>query len=318
MLKHFLRSKAPIRAVAVLAALASGMVLPPAAQAVRPGRNGRVAYLKDFTTPGGPNLDVVVFDGRFNHRLTNSADFLGRVTWCDSETLVAAEKHAGIVLLPIDRNSTVGTPYTIYDDPSNTLQDPACDPFGTKVAAAVPSTKSIVTIPVSGRHGLTSPVATTALGGIPMGPAWSSSGDYIAYEDATATASVIEVAAASRHFIGSGTVVTPTTSEFRHGPSWRDDKIYYWKEDTANPGVSRGIFSIRLGDLNEFGPYGGTQAEKCTDPAARPDGDGFLCVGSDNYVKVFPGPRTLINTDAVKPDVERLSEEHHHHCHCKS
>jgi hypothetical protein len=122
------------------------------------------------------------------------------------------------------------------------------------------------------------------------------------------------VAAASRHFVGSGTVVTPARDEFRYGPSWREDKIYYWKLDTrATPPVSRGIFSVSLGDLNEFGPYGGTQAERCTDPAALPDGDGFLCVGADNYIKQFPGPRTLINTDAVKPDVERLSEEHHHH-----
>jgi hypothetical protein len=44
-------------------------------------------------------------------------------------------------------------------------------------------------------------------------------------------------------------------------------------------------------------------------------------VGHDTFIKVFPGPRTLINTDARKPDVERLSDEHHeehHHCHCKS
>ncbi|HZQ77609.1 MAG TPA: hypothetical protein VFE55_09785 [Acidimicrobiia bacterium] len=322
MIKHFLRSKAPIRAVAVLAALASGVVLPPAAQAVRPGRNGRVAYLKDFSTTAVPRLDVVVFDGRFNHRLTNSGDFLGKVTWCDSETLVAAEAGAGIVVLPIDHESTVGTPYTIYDDPTNTLKDPACDPSGRKVAAAVPGTKSIVTIPVNGRHGLTSPVATTALGGIPSDPTWSSSGDYIAYvdnsyDDASGTGdSVIEVAAASRHFVGSGTVVTPSTPNtgFRFGPSWREDTIYYWKSLNLT-GASQGIFSVKLGDLNEFGPYGGTQAEKCIDPAARPDGDGFLCVGADTFIKVFPGPRTLINTDARKPDVERLSEEHHHDDH---
>jgi len=357
MIKHFLRSKAPIRAVAVLAALASGVVLPPAAQAVRPGRNGRVAYLK--AAPGGGYDVQVFFDHRFNKRLTDSHDFIDRVTWCDHETLVAEEAGVGIVVLPISRESDVGTPYVLYDDPKNNLQDPACDPSGTRVAAADLSTNSIVTIPVSGRRGLTSAVAKTALGGEPHEPAWSSSGDYIAYEDRLADASVIEVAAASRHFVGSGTIVTPQTGELRHGPSWREEKIYYWKETPApppapstepprqdptisstltdsggmptgrlhtqlpapDPSASHGIFSIRLGDLNEFGPYGGTQAEKCIDPAARPDGDGFLCVGSDTFIKVFPGPRTLINTDARKPDVERLSDEHHdehHHCHCKS
>jgi len=321
MIKHFLRSKAPIRAVAVLAALASGVVLPPAAQAVRPGRNGRVAYLK--AAPAGPAFDVVVFfDGRFNKRLTDSHDFIDRVTWCDHETLVANELGVGLVVLPISNESDVGTPYTLYDDPTNTLRDPACDPSGTKVAAADTTTGSIVTIPVSGRRGLTSPVASTALGGVPREPTWSSSGDYIAYVDDATTAtgggvSVIEVASASRHFVGSGTVVTPSTAGFRYGPSWREDTIYYWKttDPTAPRPNSVGIFSVKLGNLNEFGPYGGTQAEKCTDPAARPDGDGFLCVGSDTFIKVFPGPRTLINTDARKPDVGRFSEEHHHDDH---
>jgi len=330
MLKHFLRSKAPIRAVAVLAGLASGLVLPPAAQAVRPGRNGRIAYLKSGPPTTPPTYDVVVFfEGRFNKRLTDSHDFIDKVTWCDHETIVGVEQGVGIVVLPISRESDVGTPYVLYDDPTNTLHDPACDPSGTKVAAADTSTGSIATIPVNGRRGVTSPVAATALGGIPRDPTWSSSGDYIAYVDDTTTTggsvSVIEVAAASRRFVGSGTVVTPSTPNtgFRYGPSWREDKIYYWKAtDPANPRTtSVGIFSIKLGDLNEFGPYGGTQAEGCIDRAARPDGDGFLCVGQDTFIKVFPGPRTLINTDARKPDVERFSDEHHdshHHCHCKS
>jgi hypothetical protein len=316
MLKHFLRSKAPIRAVAVLAALASGLVLPPA------------AYLK--AGPAGTDYDVVVFfEGRFNKRLTDSHDFIDRVTWCDHETLVAVQRDVGIVVLPISRESDVGTPYVLYDDPHNVLSDPACDPSGTRVAAADTASKSIVTIPVSGRRGLTSPVAATALGGIPAEPTWSSSGDYIAYVDNTydpnanpGGTAVIEVAAASRHFVGSGTVVTPSTPNtgLRFGPSWREDTIYYWKQ-AAPGGPSLGIFSIRLGDLNEFGPYGGTSTEQCIDPAARPDGNLFLCVGHDTFIKVFPGPRTLINTDARKPDVERLSDEHHeehHHCHCKS
>ena len=185
------------------------------------------------------------------------------------------------------------------------------------MAAADIATGAIVTVPVNGRHGVTSPVATTALGGTPRTPTWSSSGDSLAYEDQTTTATVIEVAAASRHFVGSGTVVTPATSGFRHGPSWREDKIYYWKDagEVPDPATSVGIFSVRLGDLNEFGPYGGTQAEKCVDPAALPDGAGFLCVGADTFIKQFPGPRTLINTDAVKPDVKRRSDEHHHDHH---
>jgi hypothetical protein len=306
MLEHFLRSKTPVRALVVLAVLASGIVLPPAAQAVRPGDNGRVAYLK---APPDADYDVVVFDGRFNHRLTDSHDFLDRVTWCDRQTLVGVQSGVGIVVLPIDRASNVGTPFTIFDDPANNLRDPACDPSGTKVAAADSSTSSIVTIPVNGRHGLRSPVARTALGGTPHEPTWSSSGDYIAYEDRTTDVSVIEVAAASRHFVGSGTVVTPATSGHRRGPSWREEKIYYWK-DLGEAG-SQGIFSVRLGDLNEFGPYGGTQAERCKDPAALPDGDGFLCVGADQFIKRFPGPRTLIDTDSRKPDVERLSDHHH-------
>jgi hypothetical protein len=315
MLEHFLRSKRAVRAVAVVAALAGGIVLPPAAQAVRPGGNGRIAYLKKADPPNTDYDVVVFFEGRFNKRLTDSHDFLDRVTWCDKETLVGVQRGVGIVVLPVDRDSNVGTPYTLYDDKTNTLRDPACDPTGTKVAAADTGTSSIVTIPVSGRRGVTSPVAFTALGGTPHQPTWSSSGDHIAYEDDTGTVSVIEVAEASRHFVGSGTVVTPSTSGLRHGPSWREDKIYYWKEvqPVTNPPTSLGIFSVRLGDLNEFGPYGGTSTERCIDPAALPDGDGFLCVGADTFIKRFPGPRTLINTDARKPDVERRSFEHHHH-----
>jgi hypothetical protein len=316
MLRHFQRSKTPIRAVAVLAALASGVVLPPAAPAVRPGANGRVAYLK--AGPPGTDYDVVVFfDGRFNKRLTGSHDFLDRVTWCDPQTLVGVQRDVGIVVLPLDPEANLGTPFVLYDDPANNLRDPACDPSGHKVAAADQSTNSIVTIPVSGRRGLTSPVAYTALGGVPREPTWSSSGDNIAYEDDAPGVSVIEVAAASRHFIGSGTVVTPSTGGFRHGPSWRENKIYYWLENEprTTPRTSRGIFSVSLGDLNEFGPYGGTQAERCVDPAALPDGDGFLCVGADTFIKRFPGPRTLIDTDARKPDVERRTEYHHEEHH---
>jgi|GEM_PF-4694897 len=317
MLKHFLRSKAPIRAVAVLAALASGLVLPPAAQAVRPGRNGRVAYLKTFT---GPNFDVVIYDGRYNHA-TESHDFLDRVTWCGRDTVVTVRAGVGIVAIPIDDVENLGTPFTIFDDPGNRFSDPACNSAGTRVALADSMGGQIVTIPVSGRTGLTAPVASTALGGTLHEPTWSSDDRYIAYEDRVTSGSVIEVAPVSRRFTGSGTIVTPATAELRHGPSWREDTIYYWKEAAGGP--SLGIFSVRLGDLNEFGPYGGTSTEHCVDPAALPDGSGFLCVGgSGSFIKRFPGPVTLIGTDSHKPDVERLSEEHHHdehhHCHCKS
>ena len=95
-MEHFLRSKTPFRALVVLAVLASGIVLPPAAQAVRPGDNGRVAYLKAFPHA---DFDVVVFDGRFNRKLTDSHDFLDRVTWCDRDTLVSVQRGVGIVVL---------------------------------------------------------------------------------------------------------------------------------------------------------------------------------------------------------------------------
>jgi hypothetical protein len=306
MFEHFLRSKAPVRALAVLAALASGIVFPPVAQAVRPGGNGRIAYLKSFT---GPDFDVVVFDGRFNHA-TGSHDFLDRVTWCGRDTVIAAEKGVGIVAIPVDNVDNLGTVFPIFDDPTNRLSDPACNSAGTRVALADSAAGTIVTIPASGRTGLTAPVAATALGGSAHEPTWSSDDRYIAYEDRGSTVSVIEVAPASRRFTGSGTVVTPSTSGLRHGPSWRDDKIYYWKEDAS--GASLGIFSVRPGNLNEFGPYGGTASEHCVDPAALPDGSGFLCVGADSFIKRFPGPETLINTDSRKPDVERRFHEHHH------
>src|SRR5947209_11056795 len=263
MFEHFLRSKTPVRALAVLAALATGVVFPPVAQAVRPGGNGRIAYLKTFT---GPDFDVVVFDGRFNHA-SDSHDFLDRVTWCDRNTVVTVQRGVGIVAIPVDHENNLGTVFPIFDDPGNRFSDPACNGAGTRVALADSTAGTIVTIPFSGRTGLTAPVAATALGGTTHEPTWSSDDRYIAYEDRGSTVSVIEVAPASRRFTGSGTVVTPSTSGLRHGPSWRDDKIYYWKEAPA-PGTSFGIFSVRPGDLNEFGPYGGTATEHCIDPAA--------------------------------------------------
>jgi hypothetical protein len=318
MFEHCLRPKAPVRALAVLAALASAIVYAPNAQAVRPGGNGRIAYLKAFTGPGG-GFDVVVWDGRYPHS-TESHDFLDRVTWCGSDLVVTVRKGVGIVAMPVDRDENLGTIFPLYDDPTNTLHDPACNAAGTRLAAADQAANRIVTLPVSGRRGITSPVASTALDGMPSEPTWSSNDEYIAYEDNPGTGvSVIEVAAASRRYVGSGTVVTPSTEGLRHGPSWREDTIYYWKQATppppANPGPSLGIFSVRLGDINEFGPYGGTSTEKCTDPAALPDGSGFLCVGADTFIKRFPGPHTLIDTDAVKPDVERQYRDHHHDKH---
>jgi hypothetical protein len=307
MLKHFLRSKAPIRAVAVLAALASGLVLPPAAQAVRPGGNGRIAYLKNM---GGPNFDVVIYDGRYSHA-SESHDFLDTVTWCGRDTVVTVRSGVGVVAIPIDDVENLGTPFRLLDDPGHRYSDPACNAAGTRVALADSVVGQIVTIPVSGRTGITAPVANTALGGSAHEPTWSSDDRYIAYEDRGATESVIEVAPASRRFVGSGTVVTPSIGGIRHGPSWRDDKIYYWKEPSGG-GPSLGIFSVRLGNLDEFGPYGGTSTEHCIDPAALPDGSGFVCVGADSFIKRFPGPVTLVDTDSRQPDVERRSHEHHH------
>ena len=38
-------------------------------------------------------------------------------------------------------------------------------------------------------------------------------------------------------------------------------------------------------------------------------------MGADTFIKRFPGPRTLIDTDARKPDVERRTEHHHEEHH---
>ena len=258
---------------------------------MRPGANGRVAYLK--AGPPGTDYDVVVFfDGRFNKRLTGSHDFLDRVTWCDSQTIVGVQRDVGIVVLPLDPAANLGTPFVLYDDPANNLRDPACDPSGHKVAAADQSTNSIVTIPVSGRRGLTSPVAYTALGGVPREPTWSSSGDNIAYEDDAPGVSVIEVAAASRHFIGSGTVVTPSTGGFRHGPSWREDKIYYWLENEPRtlPRTSGESSPSASATSTNSGPTAGPRPSGASIRPRCPMATGSSAWGRTRSSSASPGP----------------------------
>ena len=273
----------------------------PGAGAVSPGQNGRTAYLK-----GG---DVMVFDGTFNHPATNAGDWKDRVTWCGRDALVGERTGVGIVEVPVDRHSVAGTEFTIYHDPHNTLRDPACNAAGTRVAVVANNT--VVAIPTDGRSGAT-PLAVTASGGDALEPAWSSDDRLVAFEDAVApNFSAIEIASTNGHFLSGGTAVTPDGPGLRHGPSWWKDKIYYWKQATPTS-HSLGIFSVHERDTNEFGPYGGTAGEACTDPAALPDGSGFECVGADTLIKVFPGPRTLNDTDAHKPDVEPLSHEHGH------
>ncbi len=287
---------------AVIAVLVTGVAHSPTAEAARPGDNGRTAYLKQG--------NVMIFDGTFNHPLTDNGKWQDRVTWCGTTAVVAEEIGVGIVEIPVDRDSNAGTPFVIYSDPGNSLRDPACNGEGTEVAAVMQRT--VVTVPTEGDAGLT-PVAVTASGASAFEPAWSSDDRSIAFEDAiSSTVSVIEVASAKGKFISGGTAVTPASPGLRRGPSWRENKIYYWKQATSPR--SLGIFSVTLGDTNEFGPYGGTGGDlACRDPAALPDGTGFECVGSDTLIKVFPGPTTLNDTDASKPDVERISWSHHEH-----
>ncbi|HKN90674.1 MAG TPA: hypothetical protein VJ622_10355 [Acidimicrobiia bacterium] len=225
-----------------------------------------------------------------------------------ARAIVGDETGVGIVMIPIDRSSTAGTPFTLYSDPGNAAADPACNASGTAVAFAL--NNNIFKLPTSGRAG-PSLVATTASGGPALEPAWSSDDRAIAFEDAISPGSSdIETAYADGRFIAGGRPVTPHEPGLRHGASWRGDKLYYWKQpDPASP--SQGIFSVTLGHPNEVGPYGGTDGSTaCRDPAALPDGRGFECVGADTFIKVFPGPKTLNDTDASKPDVERIPEGH--------
>ena len=288
-------------ALVVAGVALSAALQVPGAGAVSPGDNGRTAYLK-----GG---DVMVFDGTFNHPVATDGDWQDRVTWCGRDALVGERAGVGIVKIPVDHQSTAGTPFTIYRDPKNTLHDPACNASGTRVAAAVGDT--IVTLPTDGRSGPT-PLAFTASGGSALEPAWSSDDRLVAFEDAPGNGtSAIEIASSSGRFLAGGTPVTPPSPGLRHGPSWWKHRIYYWKQATA-ASHSLGIFSVDEGNTNEFGPYGGTAGESCTDPAALPDGGGFECVGSDTVIKLFPGPRSLNDTDASKPDVEPVHHEHEH------
>ena len=297
MLQRCTVSRRTVRGLAIAAVLATATLQTPGARAVSPADNGRTAYLK-----GG---DVMVFDGAFNHRVTNDGDWQDRVTWCGREALVGERAGVGIVTIPVDRKSNAGTPFTIYRDPRNTLRDPACNAAGTRVAAVVGNT--VVAVPTDGREGPT-PLAVTAGGGAALEPAWSSDDRLVAFEDAAGgDFSAIEIASTSGRFVAGGTAVTPPSSGLRHGPSWWKNRIYYWKQATRSA-RSQGIFSVREGDTNEFGPYGGTSGDlACTDPAAVPDGSGFECVGSDTIIKVFPGPRSLNDTDALKPDVEPVT-----------
>jgi hypothetical protein len=302
MFERFAISTRTVRALGIAGLLAIGAVQAPAVRAVSPGDNGRTVYLKAH--------DVVVFDGTFNHTLTNDHDWQERVTWCGRHALVGERAGIGIVEIHIDSDSTAGTPFTLYHDPQNSLHDPACNATGTRVAAAVGDT--VVTIPTSGRFGPT-PLAQTASGQLALEPAWSSDDRFVAFEDAIGSnVSAIEVASASGRFISGGTPVTPPRAGLRHGPSWWKNKVYYWKQATHTD-PSMGIFSVRVGDTNEVGPYGGTDGSlACRDPAALPEGNGFECVGSDTFIKVFPGPKSLNDTDASKPDVEQTVEHEHH------
>src|SRR5262249_10509857 len=158
---------------------------------------------------------------------TDDGTWQDRVTWCGRVALVGERVGVGIVMIPVDRESTAGTPFTIYHDPKNSLRDPACNAAGTRVAAAVGRT--VVTIPTDGRSGPT-PLALTASGGPALEPAWSSDDRFVAFEDAVGgDYSAIEVASASGRFESGGTAVTPPSLGLRHGPSWWKNKIYYWK-----------------------------------------------------------------------------------------
>jgi len=301
---RFLRVKAKVAALSTVALLGPVLLSARSAEAVSPGASGRTVYLK--------GNDIRIFDGRFNHALTDNGLWQDRVTWCGNSAIVGDETGVGIVVIPIDDHTNAGSPITIYSDPGNAAADPSCNARGTEVAVVVNDT--VFKIPTNGRTGLT-PVATTASGGPAHEPTWSSDDRAIAFEDAVANGfSQIEIASANGRFLAGGTAVTPTEPGLRHGPSWRDDTIYYWKQTGATV-PSLGIFSVRVGHLTEVGPYGGTQAFACKDPAALPDGSGFECVGSDTTIKVFPGPSTLNGTDASKPDVERIRRHHDEHDH---
>jgi hypothetical protein len=286
----------------LLVVMVAAMLPVQAARAVEPGGNGRTAYLKLG--------NVMVFDGTFNHPVATDGDWVDRVTWCGHDSLVGRRHNIGIVKIPVDHDSTAGTPFVIYHDPNNALRDPACNAAGTRVAAATGDT--IVTIPTDGRAGAT-PLAFTASGGNAHEPAWSSDDRHVAFEESvSATFSSIEIASTFGRFISGGTAVTSDGPGVRHGPSWWKGKIYYWKEAVAGGG-SQGIFSVNEGNPNEFGPYGGTNGSMaCQDPAALPDGGGFECVGSDTFIKLFPGPRSFNDTDARKPDVEPRFHDHDH------
>jgi|SRR5581483_3295826 len=273
----------------------------PTARAVSPGENGRTAFLKAG--------DAYVFDGTFSRAVTNDGDWQDRVTWCGHESLVGERAGVGIVEVPVDHKTNAGTEFVIYRDPHNTLRDPACNAAGTRVAAVAGNT--VFTVPTDGREG-PSPLAITSSGGAALEPAWSSDDRLVAFEDAASPGqSAIEIASTDGRFVSGGRAVTPPSPGLRHGPSWWKHKIYYWKQPSAIV-RSQGIFSVDDGNMNEFGPYGGTNSEACVDPAALPDGDGFECVGADTLIKRFPGPRTLNDTDARKPDVESLHHDHDH------
>ncbi len=306
----FPRVKVRIATLTTVALVGGSLLFSPNAEAGSSGTSGRTTYLK--------GRDIRIFDGRFNHALTDNGRWQDRVTWCGDSAVVGEETGVGIVMIPVDRQSNAGSPLTIYSDPGNTAADPSCNARGTEVAVAVNNT--VFKIPTDGRAGMT-PVATTASGGPAYEPTWSGDDRAIAFEDAVADDfSQIETASANGRFVAGGTAVTPNEPGLRHGPSWHDNTIYYWKQ-TATSAPSLGIFSVKGGHPTELGPYGGTQAAACRDPAALPDGRGFECVDSDTFIKVFPGPSTLNGTDARKPDVERIEwhaeghdhPEHGHH-----
>jgi hypothetical protein len=146
--------KVTIATLSTVALLGGSLLFSPNAEAVRSGTSGRTIYLK-----GG---DIRIFDGRFNHALTDNGRWQDRVTWCGDDAVIGEETGVGIVMIPVDRHSNAGTPLTIYSDPGNAAADPACNARGTEVAVVVNDT--VFKIPTDGRTGMT-PVATTASGG---------------------------------------------------------------------------------------------------------------------------------------------------------
>src|SRR5690349_12013070 len=142
----------------------------PVARAVSPGENGRTAFLK-----GG---DAYVFDGTFSRAVTNDGDWQDRVTWCGHGSLVGERAGKGIVVMPVDRQTTAGTEFVLYHDPTNIMRDPACNAAGTRVAVVAGDT--VFTIPTDGREGPT-PLARTSSGGSALEPAWSSDDRLVAF-----------------------------------------------------------------------------------------------------------------------------------------